>query len=61
MSVLYTGMTTLNLGSNLNLEIASFIITGRNEPWHVRYVGDAAARFMTEHNLCLEEFVALYQ
>ena len=36
-------------------------ITGRNEPWHVRYVGDAAARFMTEHNLCLEEFVALYQ
>ena len=32
-----------------------------NEPWHVRYVGDAAARFMTEHNLCLEEFVALYQ
>ena len=36
-------------------------ITGRNEPWHVRYVGDAAAQFMTEHNLCLEEFVALYQ
>ena len=36
-------------------------VTGRNEPWHVRYVGDAAARFMTEHNLCLEEFVALYQ
>ena len=36
-------------------------ITGRNEPWHVRYVGDAAARFMTEHNLCLEEFAALYQ
>ncbi len=36
-------------------------IPGRKEPWHVRYVGDAAARFMTEHNLCLEEFVALYQ
>lgn len=36
-------------------------ITGRNEPWHVRYVGETAAKFMTEHNLCLEEFVALYQ
>ena len=36
-------------------------ITGRNEPWHVRYVGEAAAKFMTEHNLCLEEFAALYQ
>ena len=36
-------------------------ITGRNEPWHVRYVGETAAKFMTEHNLCLEEFAALYQ
>ena len=27
----------------------------------VRYVGETAAKFMTAHNLCLEEFVALYQ
>ena len=31
------------------------------EPWHFRYVGVEAATYMVEHNLCLEEFVALYQ
>ena len=35
-------------------------ITGRYEPWHVRYVGVTAANFMSQHDLCLEEFVALY-
>ena len=36
-------------------------VTGRYEPWHVRYVGAVAAQFMTEHDLALEEFVALYR
>lgn len=36
-------------------------ITGHYEPWHVRYVGQEAAQFMTEHDLCMEEFVALYR
>ena len=27
------------------------------EPWHLRYVGLAVAAYMTENNLCLEEFV----
>ena len=31
------------------------------EPWHFRYVGVDAAKYMTENNLCLEEFVALYK
>ena len=31
------------------------------EPWHFRYVGVEAATYMAEHNLCLEEFVVLYQ
>ena len=31
------------------------------EPWHFRYVGVEAATYMAEHNLCLEESVALYQ
>ena len=31
------------------------------EPFHFRYVGVEAAKYMTENNLCLEEFVALYQ
>ena len=31
------------------------------EPWHFRYGGVEAATYMVEHNLCLEEFVALYQ
>ena len=30
------------------------------ESWHFRYVGVEAAQYMTENNLCLEEFVALY-
>jgi D-alanyl-D-alanine carboxypeptidase len=34
-------------------------ITGiNNEPWHYRYVGTEAAQYMTEHNLCLEEYVS---
>jgi len=31
------------------------------EPFHFRYVGVEAAKYMTENNLCLEEFVALYK
>ena len=34
--------------------------TGHSEePWHYRYVGPAAARWMTENGLCLEEMYAL--
>ena len=29
------------------------------EPWHLRYVGVEAAAYMTENDLCLEEFAAL--
>ena len=35
-------------------------ITGWYEPWHFRYVGEEAAKYMTENNLCLEEFLALF-
>lgn len=36
-------------------------ITGFSaEPWHVRFVGEDHARFMEEHNLALEEYLALY-
>ena len=31
------------------------------EPFHFRYVGVEAAKYITENKLCLEEFVALYQ
>lgn len=30
------------------------------EPWHFRYVGEEAAKYIMENNLCLEEFLALY-
>ena len=30
------------------------------EPWHFRYVGVDAAKYIMENNLCLEEFIALY-
>ncbi len=31
------------------------------EPWHFRYVGVEAATYIKEHDLTLEEFVALYK
>jgi D-alanyl-D-alanine carboxypeptidase len=36
-------------------------ITGvQFEPWHFRYVGEKAARFIMDNDLCLEEFLDLY-
>ena len=32
-------------------------ITGWNEPWHFRYVGEDVAAYIMENDLCLEEFV----
>ena len=31
-----------------------------HEPWHFRYVGTQVARFIMENDLCLEEFLELY-
>lgn len=31
----------------------------RKEPWHFRYVGIPHAKYMTENNLCLEEYIEL--
>lgn len=31
------------------------------EPWHLRYVGDSAARFIMDNGLCLEEFTEQLQ
>lgn len=37
-------------------------ITGVSyEPWHLRYVGWEAAQYIVENDLCLEEFLALYE
>lgn len=35
-------------------------VTGKDEPWHFRYVGVEAAEYMTEHDLSLEQLLALY-
>lgn len=32
-----------------------------SESWHFRYVGKEVARYMTDNNLCLEEFMELYE
>ena len=32
-------------------------ITGWDEPWHFRYVGEGIAAYMMENDLCLEEFI----
>ncbi len=31
----------------------------RNEPWHFRYVGIPHSKYMTENNICLEEYIEL--
>ena len=31
------------------------------EPWHFRYVGKEVAEYITENDLCLEEFLELYK
>ncbi len=31
----------------------------RKEPWHFRYVGKPHAKYMTDNNLCLEEYIEL--
>ncbi len=36
-------------------------ITDWYEPWHFRYVGTTAAKYIMENNLCLEEFLDLYR
>ncbi len=37
-------------------------ITGINfEPWHYRYVGVEHAKYMTKKNLCLEEYIKLFE
>ncbi|MBO5556452.1 MAG: M15 family metallopeptidase [Oscillospiraceae bacterium] len=36
------------------------LLTGWDEPWHYRYVGVEAAKFIMENNLCYEEFYAHY-
>ena len=35
-------------------------ITGWYEPWHFRYVGADAAKFIMERGICLEEFIAMF-
>lgn len=37
------------------------LLTGWDEPWHYRYVGKEAAKFIMEQGICLEEFVAHYK
>lgn len=36
------------------------LLTGWDEPWHYRYVGVEAAKFIMEHGICFEEFYAHY-
>lgn len=50
-----------NYGFILRYPAAKESITGWNEPWHFRYVGVDAAKYIMNNNLCLEQFVALYK
>ena len=36
-------------------------LTGWDAPWHYRYVGKEAAKFIMENDLCFEEFCAHYR
>lgn len=35
-------------------------ITGWYEPWHFRYVGEDAAKYMMDKGICLEELIAMF-
>ena len=35
-------------------------IAGWDEPWHFRYVGKEAAEYIMANNLCLEQFIEMY-
>lgn len=35
-------------------------LTGWYEPWHFRYVGTDAAKYIMDKGICLEEFIELY-
>ncbi len=35
-------------------------ITGWYEPWHFRYVGEEAAKYVMDHGICLEELIAMF-
>ncbi len=35
-------------------------ITGWYEPWHFRYVGEEAAKYIMDKGICLEEFIAMF-
>ncbi|MFC3927698.1 M15 family metallopeptidase [Streptococcus caprae] len=49
-------------GFILRYEESKTAITGIGyEDWHWRYVGVESAKYMTEHNLSLEEYIALLQ
>ena len=36
------------------------LLTGWDEPWHYRYVGEEVAKFIMEQGICYEEFYAHY-
>lgn len=36
------------------------LLTGWDEPWHYRYVGEDVAKFMKEQGICYEEFYSHY-
>ncbi len=36
------------------------LLTGWDEPWHYRYVGAEAAKYIMEHGICYEEFYKHY-
>lgn len=36
------------------------LLTGWDEPWHYRYVGEEVAKFIMERGICYEEFYAHY-
>ena len=51
--------TVPNTGLLSDIRLASFF-TGWDEPWHYRYVGVEAAKYVMEKGICYEEFYKHY-
>lgn len=56
----YLDSICANYGFIKRYPTRKLLLTGWDEPWHYRYVGVDAARFIMENGLCYEEFYQHY-
>ncbi len=56
----YLDSICANYGFIKRYPTRKLLLTGWDEPWHYRYVGQEAAKFIMDNGICYEEFYAHY-